>query len=345
VLRGAFIGFGNVAAKGHLPGWQSCDDVKIVAATDALAARRDAFLEACPDARWYGSVDGLLSGEPLDFVDICAPPGSHAVLVERALQSGLHVLCEKPLVTRLSDAQTVVAASASAGRVVHTVHNWLKAPICLKISALIEGGAIGPVRSIRWQTLRTQPAVAVAPEGGTNWRVDPAIAGGGILFDHGWHALYCLVRWAGVPHGIAATLEKRRYREWPLEDTATIALELTSGTGHIFLTWAGEERANTIEIEGERGDIRVANDTVVLKTTTGEQHWSCPPALSEGSHHQDWFVGVATDFRRAVTTGGEGNLEEAVLCAQLIDLAQRSSAAGGVRLPIGDQAPDLVGAT
>ena len=68
----------------------------------------------------------------------CAPPGSHAALIERALQSGLHVLCEKPLFSRLSDARPVAAASASAGRIVHTVHNWLKAPICLKISALIE---------------------------------------------------------------------------------------------------------------------------------------------------------------------------------------------------------------
>ncbi|MEA2819686.1 MAG: hypothetical protein QOJ86_1690 [Bradyrhizobium sp.] len=342
MLRGAFIGFGNVAAKGHLPGWRSCDDVRIVAATDVHAARREAFLEACPDARWHGSVDELLSGEPLDFVDICTPPGSHAVLIERALQSGLHVLCEKPLVTHLSDARAIAVASASAGRIVHAVHNWLKAPICLKISALIADGAIGRVRSIRWQTLRTQPAVAVVPEGGTNWRADPAIAGGGILFDHGWHALYCVVRWAGIPRGIAATLEKRRFREWPLEDTATIALDLTSGTGHIHLTWAAEERANTIEIEGERGNIRVANDTVVLETKAGEQHWSCPPALSEGSHHQDWFVGVAADFRLAVTANDKGNLEEAVLCARLIDLAQRSSAAGGVRLSIGDQAPDLV---
>ena len=342
MLRGAFIGFGNVAAKGHLPGWQSCDDVKIVAATDALATRRDAFLEACPDARWHGSVDELLSGEPLDFVDICTPPGSHAVLIERALQSGLHVLCEKPLVIRLSDARAIAVASASAGRIVHTVHNWLKAPICLKISALIADGAIGRVRSIRWQTLRAQPAAAVVSEGGTNWRADPAIAGGGILFDHGWHALYCVIRWAGVPRGIAATLEKRRFREWPLEDTATIALDLPSGTGHIHLTWAAEERANTIGIEGERGNIRVANDRVVLETKAGEQHWSCPPALSEGSHHQDRFVGVAADFRLAVTANDKGNLEEAILCARLIDLAQRSSAAGGVRLSIGDQAPDLV---
>ena len=70
MLRGAFIGFGNVAAKGHLPGWQSRNDVRIVAATDALSARRAAFRAACPDARWYDSIDALLAGETLDFVDI-----------------------------------------------------------------------------------------------------------------------------------------------------------------------------------------------------------------------------------------------------------------------------------
>lgn len=336
MLRGAFIGFGNVAAKGHLPGWQSRNDVGIVAATDAFAARREVFLGACPEGRWYESVDDLLSGETLDFVDICTPPGSHATLIKRALDSGLHVLCEKPLVTRVEDAQIVAAAAARAGHIVHTVHNWLKAPICLKISALIAEGAIGTVRSVRWRTLRTQPAVAFTPDGGKNWRVDPAIAGGGILFDHGWHALYCILRWAGVPRGITAQLETRRFHEWPLEDTATLTLDLTSGSGHIYLSWAANERSNHIEIEGEQGHINIVNDSVVVSSNSMERRWSCPPSLSEGSHHPDWFVGVVEDFRIAATGGGKGNLDEAILCAQLIDLAQRSSAAGGARLSFGD---------
>jgi predicted dehydrogenase len=335
VLRGACIGFGNVAAQAHLPGWQSVNGVRIVAATDMLSARLDAFLEACPEGRWYESVDDLLSGETLDFVDICTPPSSHAALIKQALGADLHVLCEKPLVTRSDDGRLIAAASASAGRVVHTVHNWLKAPICLKISALIDDGAIGSTRSIRWRTVRTRPAVTLAPEGTANWRLDPAIAGGGILFDHGWHALYCIVRWAGAPHGIAAVLENRRFHESALEDTATLRLDLISGTGEIYLTWAGEERSNFIEIEGEQGRIHAANDRVVLKTSSGEHHWFCPPSLSEGSHHQDWFICVAEDFQVAVTDGGKPNLEDALLCAQLIDLAQRSSIAGGIRLSIG----------
>ena len=336
MLRGALIGFGNVAALGHLPGWQSRCDMKIVAATDPVGARHATFLQACPDGRWYGSVDDLLSGETLDFVDICTPPSSHTRLIEQALESHLHVLCEKPLVTRVDDAQIVAEAAKRCGRVVHTVHNWLKAPICRKISALVDEGAIGAVQTVQWRTLRTQPAAAVMPDGGKNWRVDPAIAGGGILFDHGWHALYCVVRWAGIPRGVTALLEKRRFRDWPIEDTATLTLDKESGSADIYLTWAADERANYIEIEGERGRIHVDDDRVIVRSHSGEQRWSCPPALSEGSHHHDWFTGVVDDFRMAATGSGKCNLDQAILCARLIDLAQRSSAAAGVRIALAD---------
>lgn len=334
MLRGAFIGFGNVAASGHLPGWRACDGVRMVAATDALAERRDAFSAACPEAHWYDSVDALLAREPLDFVDICTPPNSHAALIEQALQAGRHVLCEKPLVLRVAEAQCVAAAATRAGRVVHAVHNWLKAPICLKISQLIAQDAIGRITAMRWHTVRAAPASAVSAPGGRNWRADPVIAGGGILIDHGWHALYCLMRWGGEARSVAAKLETRRFHQWPLEDTATVELEFGSGTGEIFLTWAGEERSNTIAIEGEHGSIDVANERVVLQTETGGRQWSCPPALSEGSHHPDWFVDVADDFRAAVAAHETGNLAEAVLCARLIELAQRSNQAGGIPIAV-----------
>ena len=334
MLKGAFVGFGNVAEKGHAPGWRARGDVKIVAATDAALSRRNAFLGAFPEGRWRDTSAGLLSGETLDFVDICAPPGAHAKLILEALEAGLHVLSEKPLVTRVEDAEAVAAAAARAGRVVHTVHNWLKAPVCLKISALTAEGAIGAVRTVHWRTLRTQPAITAGPAGVSNWRVDPRLAGGGILFDHGWHALYCVAKWAGVPQAVSARLETRRFREWPLEDTATVDLETASGTSQIFLTWAAEKRLNEIEIEGEHGHIHLEGDAVVLSSSGGERRLVCPPALSEGSHHPDWFDGVVDDFLRAVRDGGQGNLKVATLCARLIDAAQRSSAMDGARVSV-----------
>ena len=199
-------------------------------------------------------------------------------------------------------------------------------------------------RRIYWTrvTLRSKPTGKKSPAGSkdsygsTNWRIDPVLAGGGILLDHGWHALYCVARWAGVPRGVAARLETRRFHEWPLEDTATLALEMSSGTSHIFLTWTADERSNHIEIGGERGDIHAVNDSVVIRSNSQERRWFCPPSLSEGSHHPDWFGGVAADFLAAASGGGEGNLDEALLCARLIDAAQRSSAAGGTWLAFAD---------
>jgi predicted dehydrogenase len=337
VLRGAFIGFGNVAANGHMPGWRSRDDVRIVAATDAAASRREAFLEACPDGRWFDTVDDLLLRERLDFVDVCAPPGSHAEIIARALDAGLHVLSEKPLITRVDDALRLKSAAARAGRVLYTVHNWLKAPICLRISALIDEGAIGAVRSVRWRTLRTQPATAVTAPGVANWRIDPKLAGGGILFDHGWHALYCLARWGGVPHSVSARLETRRFHDQPLEDTATLGLQTASGLSRIFLTWAADERSNAIEIDGDQGEIRVTGDSAVLRSNLGERRWTSP-SLSEGSHHPDWFGGVADDFLAAVAGAGASNIDEAVMCALAIDAAQRSSARGGAAIGLSIQA-------
>ena len=332
-LRGGFIGFGNVAANGHLPGWLARTDLEIMAASDATRSRREVFQAACPKGQWFDDAARLIASGGLDFVDICTPPGSHATLIRRALDAGLHVLCEKPLVTRAQDALTLAAARSD--RVLHTVHNWLEAPISRRISALIAEGAIGSVKKIDWQTLRSQPAVTVAVKGTENWRVDPAMAGGGILFDHGWHALYCVLRWAGAtPQGVAARLETRKFHEWPLEDTATVDIDFPDGQARVFLTWTAAERANRIEIEGDKGRIRVEGADVILQDGSGEHRWACPPALSEGSHHPDWFAGVVEDFLAAIAKGGKGNLDEALLCARLIDLAQRSSAAGGARLAL-----------
>ncbi len=158
--RGGIIGLGNVAIHGHLPGWLDRPDVLIAAAADARPGQRAECQRLLPEARWYDSPDELLEGEPLDFVDICTPPSSHAPLIERALDRGLHVLCEKPLVSSREELRAVAGASSRAGRVLFAVHNWHHAPMIRRATELVRDGEIGPLRSVLWETLRTRPAVA-----------------------------------------------------------------------------------------------------------------------------------------------------------------------------------------
>ena len=332
MLRGGIIGLGNVAVHGHLPAWRERDDVEIVAVTDARAERRAASAEALPRARWHDSVDALLDEARLDFVDICTPPSSHASLIRRALERGLHVLCEKPLVHTAAELASIAPLAVKSGRVLHTVHNWHHAPIVRRTAELLRQGAIGAVRRAVWHTRRTRPAAA--DPGVANWRVDPAVAGGGVLTDHGWHVFYVLSSWIGAePTAVSARLERRRHSTLSVEDTASVRLTFPEATAEILLTWAAEVRENWAEVEGTRGRLELRDDTLLWRSAEGRDlgRWTCPPRLSDGSHHPDWFHAVADEFVDEVTSGRarRDNLAEASLCVALESAARESSRHAG----------------
>src|SRR5262249_61340007 len=160
MLRGAIIGLGNVGREVHVPAWARRSDVEIVAAHDADPARRLLAAASLPRARWYESAQELLAREPLDFIDICTPPSSHGPLVCQALERGLHVFCEKPLVVARDQLARVAALADTTRRGGHTVHNWRHAPIIKRAPDLVPAGTVGrPTRGAR-RALRPQPAAA-----------------------------------------------------------------------------------------------------------------------------------------------------------------------------------------
>lgn len=341
MLRGALIGFGNVAAHGHVPGWLARPDVRIVAVSDTNEARRSEAERLVPHARWYSSGEALLAEERLDFVDICTPPSGHADLIRAALQRQLHVLCEKPLVCRQEDLAEISRLATTARKVLYTVHNWHHAPTIEFIRDLLQRHDIGSISRCVWQTLRTKPAVAVAGQVG-NWRLDPRIAGGGVLVDHGWHACYVILGWLRQrPTAISAKLETRRHVDSPLEDTATVHIRFPRATAELFLTWAADERRNVVEISGDRGTIRVENDSVVLSSagsSESDRRWMLGSSLSEGSHHPEWFGGVINGFLAEIADEAirGRNFTEAALCVDMLALAQLSSQQDSAWLPIPD---------
>ncbi len=336
MLRGALIGLGNVALHGHLPGWARRPDVEIVAATDTRPGRRVECEARLPGARWYDSTDELLADTSVDFVDICTPPSSHASLIRSALRRDLHVLCEKPLVCSLDDVRSLAELAAARGRVLHTVDNWHHAPIVRRIRELLRQDEIGEVTRVVWHTLRTRPA----PAGDTpsaNWRVEPAVACGGVLADHGWHVFYVLPRWIGErPTSVTARLETRRHAEWPVEDTATVTLTFPRATVEVLLTWASDVRRNWAELTGTAGRIELHDDTLMVTQNGIERRWSVPPALSDGSYHPEWFDPVVSQFLAEVTGSAPRgpNLAEASLCVALQALARESSRRGAQALSL-----------
>ncbi len=333
VRRVALMGFGNVAEHGHLPAWRRRDDVQIVAVADVDPVRRALAARLLPVARVYPDASALLQREQPDIVDIATPPALHVPFVVEAAAAGCHILCEKPLATAVADYRRAARAVAASGVTLFTVHNWKHSAQFARVSALLAEGAVGRVRHIRLETIRNGWSVAV----GGAWRSRAALAGGGILVDHGWHAFYLLTSLAGErPRRISATLERRRYTKTDVEDTARCTVEFPSMTGEIRLTWAGAERRTRWRVSGERGSLELDQGRLELRRGPEILRFVFRDSLSASSHHPEWFGAVIDAFVREIedqAIRGE-NLAEAESCLMLLSLAYASGARGGRALRV-----------
>jgi UDP-N-acetylglucosamine 3-dehydrogenase len=343
VRRGAIIGFGNVAANGHVPAFRGRPDFHIVAVGDPDAERRALAPVLLPGTHTYTDVATLLRTEQLDFVDIAAPPAVHAPLIIAAANAAVHVLCEKPLTASMHDYHAVQAAVRRAGIVLHTVHNWKYSDAFRTVRRITSGGALGALRSITFDTARNGCAATAAD----NWRMRAAVGGGGILVDHGWHAFYLMLALTNeAPQRIRAVLERRRYLDAEVEDTALCTVSFPSLTGEIRLTWAAPERRTCWRIVGDEGELLVDDDRLVLRARGAEHLQPLPMALSMGSHHPDWFAGVLDSFRTELDQPAVrgANQREAEWCLQLLSLAYASHAQGGRTLDVPEPCGGLVAA-
>ncbi len=327
-LRGALIGFGNVAVRAHLPIWEGSDRFRIVAVVEPDSERASMAAQLLPHADVYGDTDPLFLRADIDFVDICSPSGFHEELVETACRAGLHVFCEKPLTTSPEGLGRIDAANAS-GRVVFTVNNWKHAPIWVKTAQLLSEGRIGSIESVSLSVLRPPNSGG----GLSDWRRRRESAGGGILLDHGWHHLYVIRSMMNeVPEAVAARMKYAG----DIEETVDMAIRFRSAEAHVFLTWLGTSRRNHGSIRGDRGEILIEDDHLILLTNGPAIRYQFSEALSRASHHPAWMHKVVGDFRREILdeeARGE-NLAEARWCSLVTHLAYQSSREGGTPIPV-----------
>ena len=166
-------------------------------------------------------------------------------------------------------------------------------------------------------------------------RRDPAVAGGGILMDHGWHALYlALDFFREAPLDMSAQLSRRD--EHAVEDEAVVELQFPSGRARIELSWNASRRTNQLRLTGTRGQIVIDDDT--LHGNGGSTRFAS--ALSAGSHHADWFAAMLPDVLAALDRPelSHAVFEEAALCLRIIrgcyEAAERARPSRGLKVAL-----------
>ncbi|MBK6287046.1 MAG: Gfo/Idh/MocA family oxidoreductase [Pseudomonadales bacterium] len=170
-------------------------------------ARGRAFAERIGVAagRSYADLEEMLAGESrrapgerIEVVSVLTPNHLHFPMVDRLLDAGLHVFCEKPLSLSVVEALALERKAVTRGCQVGVAHTYTGYPMVRQMRALIAGGAIGAVQKIDVQYYQgwINPAMHDAALRDEVWRLDPARSGPSCCIgDIGVHA-FDLVEYA-----------------------------------------------------------------------------------------------------------------------------------------------------
>jgi predicted dehydrogenase len=192
-IRCGVIGAGWWATYAHIPALLAHPRAELVAIQkrDMEQARRVAAHFGVPQA--FTSADDLIQSAQLDAVVVSSSPNMHYTHAKAALRQGLHVLIEKPMTLRASEARELVQLADSQNKQIVLSCPWHYTSHAQAARELIRGKALGDIRMI--SVLMTNPVDGLIrgtdlnpthgkpylnPRRGTY--SDPEIAGGGQIY-------------------------------------------------------------------------------------------------------------------------------------------------------------------
>ncbi len=287
------------------------------AVAEPSSVRREAAKRSLPHARIYDSVEALLSAEKsLDALIVCSPPSYHANGVLSGIRAGIHVLCEKPLTLDPEQFSIIQTESASRNVCVYSINNWAYSPQWSRLLEVAASGRLGAIRHVDIRVLRTRPSISASPN---DWRKDPAISGGGIFVDHGWHNLYLMRRLLGAEVSIVDVVLQPKDS---VDDVATALFAAPSASGTMHLSWRAGERSNSAFVAGEKGSAELRDDALIIKSDGVEETIRFPEKLSGGSAHPEWLAAMWPAFEAECAGRNRGaNLNESAFCLSSIRAA------------------------
>jgi predicted dehydrogenase len=303
------VGFGAIAEGAHLTALRSLN-VAVDAIAEPSPLRREAAIRSLPSARVYETLDSLLSAErSLDALIVCSPPSYHGNGILSGIRAGIHVLCEKPLTLDPEVFAQIQTESASRNVCVYSINNWAYSPQWARLIEISNSGRLGPIRHVDIRVLRTRPSVSASPN---DWRKDPAISGGGIFVDHGWHNLYLMRRLLGPNTSIVDVV---LHPKGSVDDVATALFATSVASGTMHLSWRAGERSNSAFVAGEKGTAELRDDSLIIKADGNEESIRFAEKLSGGSAHPEWLAAMWPSFEAECAGVNRGaNLLEAGFC-------------------------------
>ena len=208
-------------------------------------------------ANSYTSVEQLLEGsQETDVVAVCTPNGLHAEHTIKALQSGFHVLCEKPMALTVADCSNMINAAEKAGRQLFIVKQNRFNPPVAAVKKLIDEGRLGRIHSVQLSCFWHRNAAYYEDSA---WKGTRAMDGGTLFtqFSHFIDLLYWMV---GDIKEVQGYIGNFAHKGIEFEDTGAISVLFYNGAiGTINYTVNSHNKnmEGSLALFGEKGTVKI----------------------------------------------------------------------------------------
>jgi predicted dehydrogenase len=232
-----------------LAGAAETSDVDVIAVASRDEGRARSYADAHGLERSYGSYEGLLADPDVEAVYISLPNSLHVEWTLRALETGKHVLVEKPFSKHPDQVEEAFNRADAAGLVLSEGFMWRHHPQTRRLVELIDEGVAGRIRVVR-----TTFAFDLATERGNgDTRFDLALDGGALM-DVGCYCISGLRLVAGEP---VRSRGEQTVGPSGVDVVFVAALAFPDGVlGHFDCAFVGPRRA-ALEVVGDDAVILV----------------------------------------------------------------------------------------
>jgi predicted dehydrogenase len=328
LLRVGVVGLGW-AGETHIKAYNLLPNVEVIAAADPRAERLNEIGKTYNVPYLYGDFNDLIARDDLDVVSVATPNHLHAPVAVAALESGKHVLCEKPLARTVAEGEAMVKAAIDHRRVLKVAFNHRQRGDVQVLKSYIDQNGLGRVYHAKAMWMRRS---GIPGMGG--WFTTREMAGGGPLIDLGVHVLDMAMFLLNEPEVVAVSAatyaelgprgrgsrgDRSAEGIYEVEDLATAFIRLADGVTLLLeASWAVYGRHSDdfgVSLFGTEGgaeiDIKnyVWQDTLRIFTDTGGVPSEIRPQVSRGEGHNAVvreFVGVIRSGDWSNHVGREG---------------------------------------
>jgi predicted dehydrogenase len=264
---------------GELRRWQALPNVQVVAAGDVHPRQRERIQKEFGVPRVYDSWEAMLAAEELDIVQIAAENSVHAEITEAAAAKGCHIISEKPMAARLSQADRMVSAAERAG--VRLMINWPTAwsATWQEFERLLLDGALGPITYLKYRSAHNGPREIGCDPEFWEWLYDAEKNGAGAYMDYCCYAADLCARILGLPQQVMG-MRGIFIKDYPLpDDNAMVVMRYAHAFGVAEASWTqtvGYAGPNPVAY-GTGGSLAIDHGALLLQRPGKDRERLTPP--------------------------------------------------------------------